>query len=152
MITILAIENHPDKEIDSLCNKYIQRTSGPFKLQLELIPAARTRDPELQKVKESENILKAIKTGDILILCDENGESMQSIPFSNFIEKKLSQSRGRLVFAIGGAHGFSKELLDKYNSIRLTDFTLPHHLARLVLVEQIYRAFEINKGSGYHHI
>lgn len=152
MILVLTIENHKDPLISQLCEKYIQRISGPYKLQIELLPAARVKEPELQKEKESETIIKATKPGDIVILCDEQGKNMHTLEFSQMLNKELSTARGRIVFCIGGAYGFTEELLKKHIKIRLSDMTLPHQLARLVLVEQIYRAFEINEGSGYHHI
>jgi 23S rRNA (pseudouridine1915-N3)-methyltransferase len=152
LIVVLAIENHKDEHVDALCNKYQQRMTGPYKMQVELLPAARVKDPQMQKEKETAAILKALKSGDTLILCDEHGKKFNSISFSEFVSKQLSQSRGRIVFAIGGAYGFTPEILEKYTTIKLTDFTLPHHLARLILVEQLYRASEITKGTGYHHI
>lgn len=152
MIVVLSIENHKDEHINALCEKYIKRSSGIYKMGLELLPAARVQDPEVQKIKESEAIEKKLKPADVLILCDETGVTHSSIAFSQILQKELSVSRGKIYFAIGGAYGFTKPMLDKYPKIRLSDFTFPHHLARLVLVEQIYRASEIAKGTGYHHI
>lgn len=151
MIVVLAIENHKDAEINALCEKYIKRSQGVYKIALELLPAARVQDPELQKQKESEAILKRVKPGDLLFLCDENGENLKSLAFAQILEKELSVARGKLFFAIGGAYGFTSDLLAAHRKIRLSHFTLPHHLARLVLVEQLYRAGEIARGSGYHH-
>ncbi|MBL7813309.1 MAG: 23S rRNA (pseudouridine(1915)-N(3))-methyltransferase RlmH [Bacteroidetes bacterium] len=150
-LLILAIENHRDNEIDILCEKFIKRMQGNMSASLELLPAARVKIPEEQKIKESETILKYCKPGDQLILCDERGKTFTSKEFATYIDNSLSQSRGRLIFAIGGAYGFTEDLLKSNLSIRLSDFTFPHHLARLVLCEQLYRAFTILKGTGYHH-
>jgi 23S rRNA (pseudouridine1915-N3)-methyltransferase len=68
------------------------------------------------------------------------------------IEGELSNIRGKLIIGIGGAYGFTQEALKNYPSIKLSDLTFPHHLARLVLIEQVYRAYNIQKGTGYHHI
>jgi 23S rRNA (pseudouridine1915-N3)-methyltransferase len=151
MILIAAIENHKNPEIDALCNDYVKRCAPMHAVKLELLPAARTPDPETQKAKESETLLKYIKPGDTIILCDERGKTFSSRAFATHLEKILSQSRGKIIIGIGGAHGFTDEMRNQYPSIRLSDFVFPHHLARLVLTEQIYRALNILKGTGYHH-
>ena len=110
MILIAAIENHKNAEIDALCADYVKRCGPMHSVKLELLPAARTPDPEAQKAKESETMLKLMKPGDTLILCDERGKAFTSRGFSNYIEKTLSQSRGKIIFAIGGAYGFTEEV------------------------------------------
>lgn len=151
MIVIAAIENHKDAEIDALCKKYLQRLDKMHPVKLELIAAARVKDPQQQKEKESAAILKLCKKNDTLILCDERGKNYHSLEFAQYIEREISHSRGNLIFAIGGAYGFTPELLSQHLKLRLSDFTFPHHLARLVLTEQIYRALSIIRGTGYHH-
>ena len=151
MILIAAIENHKNAEIDALCADYVKRCGPMHSVKLELLPAARTPDPEAQKAKESETLLKMMKPGDTLILCDERGKAFTSRGFSTYIEKTLSQSRGKIIFAIGGAYGFTEEVRKQYPCIKLSEFVFPHQLARLVLTEQIYRALNITKGTGYHH-
>ena len=151
-IVIAVIENHKNKEIDSLCADYLKKLTGTYATKLEILPAARVTDPAQQKAKETETILKLCKPGDKLVLCDEHGKQLESIGFSKFIENELSNIRGKLILAIGGAYGFTSEALKQYPSIKLSDLTFPHHLARLVLIEQVYRAYNIQKGTGYHHI
>jgi 23S rRNA (pseudouridine1915-N3)-methyltransferase len=151
-IVIAVIENHKNKEIDSLCADYLKKLTGTYATKLEILPAARVTDPAQQKAKETETILKLCKPGDKLVLCDEHGKQFESIGFSKFIENELSNIRGKLILAIGGAYGFTSEALKQYPSIKLSDLTFPHHLARLVLIEQVYRAYNIQKGTGYHHI
>ena len=151
MILIAAIENHKNAEIDALCADYVKRCGPMHSVKLELLPAARTPDPEAQKAKESETLLKLMKPGDTLILCDERGKAFTSRGFSTYIEKTLSQSRCKIIFAIGGAYGFTEEVRKQYPCIKLSEFVFPHQLARLVLTEQIYRALNITKGTGYHH-
>lgn len=151
-IVIAVIENHRNKEIDILCADYLKKLNGPYSTKLEILPAARVTDPSLQKVKETETILKLCKPSDKLILCDEHGKMHHSLSFAQMIESELSNIRGKLIIGIGGAYGFTAEALKMYPSIKLSDLTFPHHLARLVLIEQVYRAFNIQKGTGYHHI
>ncbi|MFY7946433.1 MAG: 23S rRNA (pseudouridine(1915)-N(3))-methyltransferase RlmH [Bacteroidia bacterium] len=150
-LLVACIENHKDPEIERLCAKYIQRIEKLHPMKLELIPAARVKDAQQQKEKETASILKLLKPGDELILCDERGQTFNSMAFAKFLDKEFSISRGRLILAIGGAYGFTDEALQRYRKIKLSDFTFPHHLARLVLVEQLYRGLSILKGSPYHH-
>lgn len=150
-LVLYVIENKEDKNIDALCQKYLKRIKGFHKITLEKLPAAKVKDPQMQKEKESETIESKLRLGDVLILCDENGKAFSSKEFSVFLEKQFSQLRGRVVFAIGGAYGFTDELKKKYSCITLSKFVFPHHLARLVLVEQIYRAISIQRNMPYHH-
>jgi 23S rRNA (pseudouridine1915-N3)-methyltransferase len=109
--------------------------------------------PELQKNKEGELISKQLKTEDHLCLLDEKGKVFTSVSFSKHIEKKQLAGTKSWVLVIGGAHGFSDEVYARANEqIRLSDMTFPHDLVRIVLVEQLYRAFTIIRGEGYHHI
>lgn len=150
-IVIAAIENHRDSEIDGLCRKYLQRLNGPWKTELLLLPAARVKEPEKQQETESQTLLKNTKPGDILLLCDERGQSFTSTEFSYLMQKELAALRGRIIIGIGGAYGFTPQFLSQHRSIRLSNLTFPHHLARLVLAEQLYRAMCIAKNTGYHH-
>lgn len=150
-LLLAAIENHRDPEIDLLCRKYLQRLNGPWKMELQLLPAARVSEPEQQKKQETAAVLKLLKPGDRLFLCDERGKTYDSLKFAALLDKELSDLRGRIIIAIGGAYGFTPEALGQHPCIRLSDLTFPHHLARLVLAEQVYRAMCISRGTGYHH-
>jgi 23S rRNA (pseudouridine1915-N3)-methyltransferase len=109
--------------------------------------------PDIQKNKEGELILKQLKTEDFLCLLDEKGKAFTSVNFSKHIEKKQLAGTKSWVLVIGGAHGFSDEVYARANEqIRLSDMTFPHDLVRIILVEQLYRAFSIIRGEGYHHI
>jgi 23S rRNA (pseudouridine1915-N3)-methyltransferase len=109
--------------------------------------------PNQQKQKEGEILLKLVKSEDVLCLLDEKGFSFTSTQFAKHIEKKQLAGVKSWVLVIGGAHGFSEEVYARANEkIRLSDMTYPHDLVRIVLLEQLYRAFTIIRGEGYHHI
>lgn len=150
-VVILAIERNKDTEYDILCKRYLERFVKPWTVKLEIIPAPKNSDPEKQKVQETSLIAKQIKAGDVLMVCDERGKSFTSVAFAKQLDQWSSDARGRLLFAIGGSYGFSAEFLQKYPCIKLSEFTMPHQLARLVLIEQLYRGVSILKGSSYHH-
>lgn len=151
-IVIAYIESTKNSHIDALFNDYIKKLQGSFSCKTWIIPSSKVSKPEQQQVLESEALARKIKSTDTLILCDERGKSFTSPQFSDWIQQKLNHNRGDIIFAIGGAYGFSDALKSQYESIKLSDFVFPHHLARLVLSEQIYRAYQISKNTGYHHI
>lgn len=105
-----------------------------------------------QKSQEGVLILNAIMPSDCVIVMDERGKEYTSRDFSQFISDKMNSLPGRLVFVIGGPYGFSQEVYARANGkISLSKMTLPHELARVTLLEQLYRAMAIMRGEPYHH-
>ncbi len=100
---------------------------------------------------EGERILRALQPADMAVSLDEGGETMTSEAFAHFIRKTLDQSR-RPCFIVGGAYGLAQSVRDR--SVKILSFgpmTFPHELAYVMLLEQIYRADMILRGSPYHH-
>lgn len=107
----------------------------------------------VEKLKEEEGklILKKININDQVILLDEKGAILTSMQFSSFLQKKINGGTN-LIFVVGGAFGFSKEVYDRANEkISLSAMTFSHQMVRLFFNEQLYRAFTILKGEKYHH-
>ena len=93
---------------------------------------------------------KLLKLNGNLILLDESGTSMDSMEFSKLISE-VSLASSDIEFAVASADGFSEEMRQNSNSLlSLSKMTMPHELAAAVLMEQLYRASEINRGSPYH--
>lgn len=135
-----------------MCEEYLDRIKHYVPAQIILIPNAKVKDIDQQQSIETELLLKQVKSTDLLVVCDEKGQNFSSVGFSEFIQKQLNHSRGDIVFLIGGAHGFDfSKFKTDYTKIKLSEFVLPHQIARLVLIEQIYRAWSILKNTGYHH-
>jgi 23S rRNA (pseudouridine1915-N3)-methyltransferase len=151
-ITLLAVGKIKTRWFKEGCEEYQYRLKRAVDLHVEEVLAGRSKEPEKQRQEEGEQILHALERfkGDIILL-DETGEGMTSGKFAEFLGK--SRDRGNpLVFVLGGAYGFSQDVRDAAKkSIKLSDMTLPHELCRLFFLEQLYRATEIMKGSGYHH-
>lgn len=150
-IQILFIENHKNPHIDALCEDFLRKTRGIFSFSLVKIAGSKSLNPEEQKKKETQSIEKLVKPLDVLILCDERGTSYTSPAFTQFLEQRLAHNRGNILIAIGGAYGFTEEARQQYPSWKLSDLVFPHHIARLLVAEQLYRSSQIAKGSGYHH-
>lgn len=109
-------------------------------------------NPKTSLQAEEELILKHVSDGDALILFDEKGKRMGSTGFAQFINKHSMTYGGTLVFCLGGAYGFGDSLRKRANGmVSLSPMTFPHQLARVVALEQIYRACTINNHHPYHH-
>jgi len=110
-----------------------------------------TSDEEVIR-KEGENILARAEPGDYLIALDKSGRQYSSEGFASML-KKLSVvgHKGQVCFVIGGPLGLSREVLKRADHIMsISKMTLTHEMARLILTEQIYRAFTIIEGHKYH--
>jgi 23S rRNA (pseudouridine1915-N3)-methyltransferase len=104
------------------------------------------------KIKEGQNILSQLNSGDELVLLDEKGETCSSLEFSLLLSKKINTGVRCMVFVAGGAYGFSDEVYARATSmISLSRMTFTHQMVRLIFIEQLYRAFTIIKGEAYHH-
>tara|TARA_B100000029_G_scaffold64368_1_gene57641 strand:+ start:455 stop:892 length:438 start_codon:yes stop_codon:yes gene_type:complete len=118
-------------------------------LYLKRLPGLRiTEIRHSSPQKEAAAIQAQINPGELLIALMEEGESIASIPFAKYLQKLGSQ---RLVFVIGGANGISPEIkaIAQFH-LSLSPMTYPHEIARLLLVEQLYRATTIIQGGPYH--
>ena len=90
------------------------------------------------------------KSGN-LILLDESGKQFTSLEFARLLSS-ASLSDERLIFAIGPVDGFSQEFKNRHDAISISRMTLTHEMASAILLEQLYRASEINRGSSYHRV
>lgn len=135
------------------CALYWKKLSRFFQLEETVIKDAPGKLPAAEKNKvEGERILAKVKPGDILILLDEFGERLTSRKLADLVQKWTDAPNQRPVFVIGGPFGLSDEVkAAARHTIRLSDMTLPHELARLLLLEQLYRAGTIHKNMPYHH-
>ena len=106
---------------------------------------------ELAKNKEGDKVLSLLKNNEYLIGLDLNKKEFDSVEFANYINTKLVDSGASISFVIGGSYGLSDELKKRCNdSISLSKMTFLHQMTRLILLEQIYRAFKILRNETYH--
>lgn len=101
-------------------------------------------------LKNNEQLLLFLKKQSLVICLDPLGEILNSRGFSKKIHRCFQEGGSRLTIAIGGAEGLPEEARKKYSLLSLSSMTLTHQMARLFLLEQLYRATEIAKGSAYH--
>lgn len=131
---------------------YEARLSRFSKPSWELLPHAGLNEPERAKLAESDALLARIRPDDTVILLDERGEQWTSPEFARRLERWQVSTRRRLVFVIGGAYGVDQRVHDRAEAIwSLSKLVFPHQLVRVLLLEQLYRAYTINNGLPYHH-
>ncbi|MCH5240420.1 MAG: 23S rRNA (pseudouridine(1915)-N(3))-methyltransferase RlmH [Muribaculaceae bacterium] len=104
------------------------------------------------KEEEGRQILSRLEAADFVVLMDERGIEYTSRGFSEWIQKQMNSGRKRLVLVIGGPYGFSEEVYQRADlKMSISKMTFTHEMAKLVVTEQIYRAFTILRGEPYHH-
>ncbi|MDE6276551.1 MAG: 23S rRNA (pseudouridine(1915)-N(3))-methyltransferase RlmH [Muribaculaceae bacterium] len=154
-IILLCVGRTRRKDIAEAIETYASRIPHYIPFRIECIPDIKTTQAmtqESQKTLEGEKILAQLQTGDFLMLLDERGKEYTSREFASWLEKKNIELPGRLVLAIGGPYGFSKDVYARAGAmLSLSRMTFPHELVRLFIVEQLYRAMTILRGEPYHH-
>jgi 23S rRNA (pseudouridine1915-N3)-methyltransferase len=121
------------------CNEYEKRLTPVMKVNTNFL---KSDDALVEAAKSSKGTIFAL---------DENGTEYTSREFSAFVYKGLEDGGASLTFIIGGFSGLPVEIKNGgYKLISLSKMTWTHQMARLLLMEQLYRAMEIRKGSGYH--
>lgn len=104
------------------------------------------------KASEAKSILKLLKDTDVVVLLDERGKDIDTPRLATLLDTHLQSGTKRLVFIIGGAFGVADEVRERAQAtLKLSSLVFPHMLVRLMLIEQLYRAQSILKGTGYHH-
>ena len=156
MITLLCIGKNKEKALCQLENEYVKRIQPFSKLQVievkdeSNVHMERDKEAELIKEKEGKRVLEKIRPQDFVILLDLHGKMQESISFSNQLESWFMKSSD-LVFVIAGSLGPSSDLVKRANvRWKLSDLTFTHLMTRILVLEQIYRAFMIQNGRSYH--
>lgn len=108
--------------------------------------------PEQLIEREGQALLAKINPDDRLVLLDEGGSTYGSVAFAEWLERELHRPARRLVFVVGGAFGFSREVYDRADhKISLSAMTFSHQMVRLFFTEQLYRAMTIIRNEKYHN-
>lgn len=154
-IKLIAIGKTDNKSLQTLMDDYQKRLGFYIKFEFEIIPDiknSKNLSEDQQKQKEGEQILSKMASSDILVLLDEGGKQMDSVGFSEYLQKHMNSGIKQLVFVIGGPYGFSPEVYAKSNGkLSLSKMTFSHQMIRLFFIEQLYRGFTILRNEPYHH-
>ncbi len=150
-ITIIAYGKIKDKTWQTAVQEYLKRLRPYARIKVEELKAesfSTNNKDEVKKI-ESQRLLERLRSyaDSEIRLLSEMGEEMDSPQLAAWFEK----TAGPIVLVIGGTLGFDKEMIKKYKSLSLSRLTFPHELARVILLEQIYRATSIIQGKDYHY-
>ena len=155
-IKVYCIGKIKEQYLKDGINEYIKRISPYSNIEIIEVADSKVKDnpnqSDINKAKneEGDRVLKLIKT-DYLIGLDMNKPEFTSEEFAEFINKKLVEGGSNISFVIGGSYGLSDALKARCNiSISLSKLTFLHQMTRLILLEQIYRAFKILNNETYH--
>ena len=155
MIYIIAVGTKQLDWVTSAFEEYAQRLSGDWAVQLKEIkaePRAEGKTAKAMMALEAQRIDAAIPKGAARVALDEKGKALTTEEFSSWIEKTRLQSRD-IAFVIGGPDGLDEDFKKSCSAlIRLSSMTLPHGLARVLLAEQIYRAWSLRNNHPYHRV
>ena len=151
-ITVVAVGLRQPEWADAAVRDYLARFPKDFTVTLREVKAETRSGQTASKLMqaEAERIAKAIPVGDIVVALDERGHDLTTMDFARKIEGWQNEGAG-VTFVIGGADGLDPEL--KKNArmmLRISSMTLPHAFARVLLCEQIYRAWSILHNHPYH--
>ena len=156
-IKLICVGKLKEIYLDDGIKEYLKRLSAYA--DVEVIEVADERIPErpslaeeiIVKSKEGRRILDKVKQDDYMILLDVQGKEMDSVQFAERIEDCMLNGKSTIDFVIGGSLGHGEDVLTRANArISFSQMTFPHQLMRLILVEQIYRAFKIIRKETYH--
>ena len=151
-IRIIAIAKKSRAWVAEGEQDFLERLQNFTQLRVELISPADENSLEVLKVKkiEAEKILTKLASDEFVIACERQGSTFDSLVFAKKIGV-LRDSSQKICFVIGGSNGLGGEVLRRANlQISFSKLTFPHELFRLLLIEQIYRAFTILTNRKYH--
>ncbi len=152
-IKVILLGKTTDEAIRSIEADYEKRIKRYTSFEYGHIDNAGIKGTEaIIRQKEGELILKKLAPADHLILMDEKGKTYTSVKFADEVARWMNTSIKTVVLVIGGAYGFSDEVRQRANgSISLSSMTFSHQIVRVILLEQVYRAFTILNNEPYHH-
>ncbi len=155
-VTVIHVGDLKEKYYAEACSEYEKRIGGFAKLtnieikesKLPVSPVQGQIDNALEE--EGKKILDAIPDKAFSVALCVEGKKMSSEALAKVVDSAVG-STGKLVFIIGSSHGLSPKVKSACAlRLSISDMTFPHRLMRVILLEQIYRAFAINNGSKYH--
>ena len=156
-ITLVTVGKIKEQYLKEAINEYIKRLSPYSKINIIEVMAEPIVDnpskKEIEKAidKEGEKILSHLPNNSYVINLDLNKKEYDSIEFASFLQKRIDTYSNHLVFVIGGSYGLSEKVKNNAKeSISISKMTFTHQMTRLLLLEQIYRAFKINNNETYH--
>ena len=151
-LTIIAVGRLKERYWREAADEYLKRL-GPYATVrvVEIDDRDSGRDETRALAEEGADILRALPDGAHVVTLEIGGKQLSSEAFAARLEQLALDGRSSVAFVVGGSVGLSAEVLKRADErLSLGAMTFPHNLARVVLLEQVYRAFRINRGEPYH--
>ncbi len=156
-IAVISVGKMKEKPYREMADEYLKRLSryGKYQeIELQDLPEREGASPaeeEKLKIREGEEILRRIRPEDRVIALTIPGKQRSSEELAAELGEAKNRGQGRLVFVIGGSLGLGRNVLDRADGeMSMSRMTFPHQLARVMLLEQLYRAEKILAGERYH--
>ncbi|MBR6029819.1 MAG: 23S rRNA (pseudouridine(1915)-N(3))-methyltransferase RlmH [Clostridia bacterium] len=156
-VTVLAVGQLKEKPYREMAQEYLKRLSRYGKYQVIEVPdlpePASASPAALQQLKqrEGEQLLRHVRPNDYLIALTIPGRQMPSPVLAQHLEALPLRVTGDVLFAIGGSQGLSDQVIARADEqLSMSQMTFPHQLARVMLLEQLYRSAKITAGERYH--
>ena len=151
-LRVLWLGKTRDPWIKNGVAEYATRVGRYLPLSVDELKDEKDATQEEGRRREGERLLKQLSSQAVLVVLDERGQQMTSVQFADFIGKQRDSGTAELVFAVGGAYGFSDDVRNRASKVlALSAMTFTHQMVRPFLLEQIYRAFTILNNEPYHH-
>lgn len=155
-VRIVCVGKLKERYFEDACTEFVKRLSRFCTLEIAEVPDEKApeslhpADEDLVREKEGKRILKAIGSKDFVVAMAIDGKQMTSEEFAAYLASREAEARP-LTFVIGGSLGLSPEVYARANArISFSKMTFPHRIARLLLLEQLYRGFKIRAHEAYH--
>lgn len=151
-ITVVAVGRLKEQHWRHAAEEYIKRLSPYSTLTVTEVPDRDvTRDEARALAEEGADVVRALPAGAHVVALEIGGRQRSSEEVAGWLSGLALEGRSHVAFVLGGAAGLAPEVLARADErLSLGPLTLPHQLARVVLLEQVYRAFRIQRGEPYH--
>ncbi|MEK3992596.1 MULTISPECIES: 23S rRNA (pseudouridine(1915)-N(3))-methyltransferase RlmH [Robertmurraya] len=156
-ISLLTIGKLKEKYLKQGIDEYLKRLTAYAKVEVIELPDEKApeqlSDIEMEQVKnkEGERLLAKISPDTYVIALAIEGKQRSSEELADMIDKLATYGKSKIAFVIGGSLGLSKDVLNRADEkLSFSKMTFPHQLMRLILLEQVYRAYRINRNEPYH--
>lgn len=156
-ITVLAVGKLKEKYWKQAIAEYQKRLGAYTKIEVIEVPDEKApenmSDKEVEQVKQKEGqrLLAKIKPQSTVITLEIKGNMLTSEGLAKNLQQRMVQGQSDFTFVIGGSNGLHQDVLDRSNyALSFSKMTFPHQMMRVILLEQVYRAFKIMRGETYH--
>lgn len=151
-LLVVAVGRLKERFWREAAEEYLTRLRPYAKVQMvEVADRDPARGEQRAVDEEGDDVLRVLPDGAHVVALELGGRQLSSEQFADRLEKLCVDGRGSVAFVIGGSHGLSPKVLARADErLSLGPMTLPHNLARVVVLEQLYRSFKIRRGEPYH--